>query len=128
MRTHHRSASPFEESIGFSRAVRVGNRILVAGTAPIAPDGTTLEGGPYEQARRCFEIIVEAIEGLGGSAADVVRTRMYLVNTEDWEEVGRAHGDFFRGVNPASTMLAVGQLLDPKWRVEIEAEAWLDEA
>ena len=92
MRTHHRSASPYESQIGFSRAVRQGDRILVSGTAPIGPDGETVAGDAYDQARRCFEIVVEAIEALGGSVEDVVRTRMFLTVAEDWQAVGRAHG------------------------------------
>ena len=123
MKQTHRSASPFEESIGFARAVRIDSRILVSGTAPIGPDGETLAGGAYEQARRCFEIIREALEALGGGVQDVVRTRTFLTNAEDWQEVGRAHGELFRGVNPAATMLVTAGLLDPAWKVEIEAEA-----
>lgn len=118
-----RSASPFEESIGFSRAVRQGQRILVSGTAPIGVDGQTVEGDAYAQARRCFEIICQAIEALGGQAGDVVRTRMYLTRAEDWQAVGKAHGEVFRGIDPAATMVVVKELLDPRWRVEIEAEA-----
>ena len=123
MRTHHHSASPYEKEIGFSRAVRDGDRVLVSGTAPIGPDGETVEGDAYEQARRCFEIIVAALEELGAGAADVVRTRMYLVDAEDWEAVGRAHGEVFRGTDPAATMVVVRALLDERWKVEIEAEA-----
>lgn len=123
MRKHHRSASPYESQIGFSRAVRQGDRIVVAGTAPIGPDGKTVDGDAYAQARRCFEIILEAVEALGGSVEDVVRTRMFLTAAEDWEAVGRAHGESFRGVDPAATMVVVKELLDPGWRVEIEAEA-----
>lgn len=124
-RTRHRSASPFETEIGFSRAVRHGARILVSGTAPIGPDGECFEGDAYQQARRCFEIALTAIAALGGGVADVVRTRMYLVDADDWREVGRAHGDVFRGVDPAATMVVVAALLDPRWRVEIEVEAEL---
>jgi len=123
MTQRYRSASPFEEMIGFSRAVRHGSRILVSGTAPIGADGSTVDGEAYDQARRCLEIIVEALEALGGGPDDVVRTRMFLVDADDWEEVGRAHGEVFRGASPAATMVVVGGLLDPKWRVEIEAEA-----
>lgn len=124
-RHHHRSASPFEDSIGFSRAVRKGQRILVSGTAPIGPDGQTVEGDAYVQARRCFEIICEAVEALGGRPQDIVRTRMFLTDAEDWQAVGRAHGEVFRGIHPAATMVEVARLLDPAWRVEIEAEAEL---
>ena len=126
MRTHHRSASPFEERIRFSRAVRIGTRIIVSGTAPIAPDGTTVEGDAHTQARRCFQIIVEALEALQASSKDVVRTRMFLVDPADHELVGRAHAEFFGDVCPASTMIAGAVLLDARWRVEIEAEAELD--
>lgn len=117
------SASPYEAEIGFSRAVRRGSRIEVAGTAPIGRDGRTVAGDAFSQARRCLEIIVEAIEALGGTAADVVRTRMFLVDAADWESVGRAHGEVFRDVRPAATMVVVNRLLDPAWRVEIEADA-----
>ncbi len=122
-RRNHHSASPYEKKIGFSRAVRLGNRILVAGTAPIGSDSRTHPGGAYEQAKRCFEIIGEAIEALGGSLKDVVRTRMFLVDASDQDEVGRAHGEAFRGIDPAATMVVVAGLVDPDWRVEIEAEA-----
>lgn len=126
MRQKHHSASPYEKEIGFSRAIRSGKRILVSGTAPIGKDGQTVKGDAYEQAHRCFEIIVESIEALGGSKSDVVRTRMFLVNADDWRDVGRAHGEFFRGTNPAATMVVAKGLLDPDWRVEIEAEAEID--
>jgi enamine deaminase RidA (YjgF/YER057c/UK114 family) len=126
MRQHHRSASPFEEAISFSRAVRHGDRIEVAGTAPIGPDGETVDGGAFEQAERCFTIIREAIEALGGSMSGVIRTRMYIVDKADWEEVGRAHGVAFAGVNPAATMV-LAQLLDERWRCEIEATAIVGE-
>lgn len=126
-RSKHRSASPFETEIGFSRALRVGSRILVAGTAPIDEDGKSLDADAHTQATRCFEIAIDAIEALGGRREDVVRTRMYLTDAAVWREVGRAHGDFFRGVDPAATMLVVAGLLDPCWHVEIELEAQLDE-
>lgn len=128
MRRHHRTASPYEEKIGFARAIRAGDRILVSGTAPIGPDGKTVPGDAYEQAKRCFEIIVDSIQALGGSARDVVRTRMFLVDAADQEAVGRAHGEVFRGVHPAATMVLAGGLLDPDWRVEIEAEAIVGES
>lgn len=123
MRSNHSSASPYEGQIGFSRAVRHGSRIAVAGTAPIGPDGKTVDGDVYAQARRCFEIAQESIEALGGALTDVIRTRMYLCNPADWKEVGRAHGEFFREIKPAATMVVVSGLLDPAWRVEIEIEA-----
>jgi enamine deaminase RidA (YjgF/YER057c/UK114 family) len=117
------SASPFEASIGFSRAIRVGDRILVSGTTPVEPDGSSTPGGVEAQADRCLTIIVEAIEALGGTAADVVRTRMLLVDPADADAVGRAHRRVFGDVRPASTMVAGAVLLRPEWRVEIEAEA-----
>jgi enamine deaminase RidA (YjgF/YER057c/UK114 family) len=104
--------------------VRVGDRILVSGTAPIGPDGACVgPGDAYLQARRCLAILVEAIEALGGRAGDVVRTRIYLTRPEDWDPVGRAHGEVFGSVRPAATMVVVAKLLDPAWLVEIEAEA-----
>ena len=114
--------------MGFSRAVRVGNRVDVAGTAPSGEDGKTAGlGDPGAQARRCLEIIQDALEQAGSSLADVVRTRTYLTRAEDWEAVGRVHGEFFGTVRPSSTMVVVAALLDPEWRVEIEAEAILGE-
>lgn len=118
------SGSPYEPVIGFSRAVRVGDRIEVSGTAPIEPDGSCAED-PAAQARRCLEIIVAALRPLGAGPEHVVRTRTYLTRAADWEAVGRAHGEVFRDVGPASTMVVVAALLDPRWRVEIEAEAVL---
>jgi enamine deaminase RidA (YjgF/YER057c/UK114 family) len=128
MRTHYRSASPYEDRVGFARAVRVHNSIMVAGTAPIGPDGNTVDGDTYEQARRCFAIAVEALDALGGSAADVVRTRMYLVDPSDQDAVGRAHKEFFDQARPAATMVVVRELVDPSWRVEVEVDAVVDSA
>lgn len=108
--------------IGFSRAVRFGDRVLVSGTAPIWPDGT-VDPDPYAQAKRCLEIVLEALEKAGATASDVVRTRTYLTDPAIWEEVGRAHGEVFADVRPASTMVVVSALLDERWKVEIEAEA-----
>jgi len=122
---HFRSASAYESLVGFSRAVRRGSRISVSGTAPIDDQGETVEGDAYVQASRCFEIILEAVEALGGTREDVIRTRIYVVDAADWEGVGRAHGEFFRATYPAATMVVVKGLLDPRWRVEIEAEAEL---
>ena len=120
-----RSASAYESLVGFARAVRRGSRIVVSGTAPLGPDGETVVGDAYDQAKRCYEIILEAIEALGGTLEDVVRTRMYVIDAADWESIGRAHGEFFRDVYPASTLIVVKGLLDPRWKVEIEAEAEL---
>jgi enamine deaminase RidA (YjgF/YER057c/UK114 family) len=120
-----RSASAYESLVGFSRAVRRGSRIVISGTAPLGPDGETVIGDAYAQAKRCFEIILEAVEGLGGTLQDVVRTRMFVIDASDWEGVARAHGEFFRDTYPASSLVVVKGLLDPRWRVEIEAEAEL---
>jgi enamine deaminase RidA (YjgF/YER057c/UK114 family) len=116
------SGSPYEPVIGFCRALRAGNRVLVSGTAPIWPDGSC-DPDPEAQARRCFEIIVAALRELGAGAEHVVRTRMFLTSPGDWEAVGRAHGAFFSETRPAATMVVVAGLLDPRWKVEIEAEA-----
>ena len=118
------SASPYEPVVGFSRAVRVGRFVAVAGTAPIGPDGRTVGvGDPAAQMRRCIEVARDALQQLGCSLADVVRTRTYLTRIEDWEAVGRVHGEFFRDVRPASTLLRVAGLIDPDWRVEFELDA-----
>jgi len=124
MAERHRasSGSPFERPIGFSRAMRAGDRVLVSGTGPVWPDGSC-DPDPYAQACRSFEIALHALEELGGSAGDVVRTRMYLLDPADWEAVGRAHGGLFEAVRPAATMVVVAALLDPRWRVEVEVEA-----
>lgn len=117
------SGSPFEVQFGFSRAVRVGNRIVVAGTGPVESDGSTTAGGVVEQATRCCEIIVAAIEELGGSAKDVVRTRMFLTDSADQDAVGAVHARYFSAARPAATMAGVAWLCRPEWKVEIEAEA-----
>ena len=117
------SASPYETAYGFSRAVKVGNRIIVSGTAPVEPDGSSTAGDAAAQARRCFAIILKAIDELGGSAADVVRTRMYITDPADADAVGAVHGEIFCEVRPASTMVVISALLRPEWRIEIEAEA-----
>jgi enamine deaminase RidA (YjgF/YER057c/UK114 family) len=117
------SGSPYEPVVGFSRAVRVGEHVYVAGTAPVMPDGADPPADAYAQARRCLDIIAAALEQAGASLADVVRTRVYLVQVEDFEQVGRAHGEVFGEIRPANTTLLAGGLLDPHWLVEIEAEA-----
>jgi enamine deaminase RidA (YjgF/YER057c/UK114 family) len=118
------SGSPFEPAIGFSRAVRVGDRVLVSGTTPVFPDGSCPDDVTL-QTRRCFAIIEAALAEAGAALRDVVRTRMYLVDTADAAAVGAVHGELFGDARPAATMLAVSALLDPRWRVEIEAEAVL---
>ena len=115
------SGSPFEPVIGFSRAIRVGDRVLVSGTGPVGAD----EADDGTQMRRCIEIVVKALEELGASLEDVVRTRTFIVEGADWEAIGKVHGEAFADVRPAATMLYVKGLLDPRWTVEIEAEALL---
>ena len=119
-----RSGSPYEGRYGFSRAVRSGDRILVSGTAPVWPDGSC-EPDAAAQARRCLEIITTALEELGASAADVLRTRMFITDAAIADAVGAVHGEFFGAAAPAATMVVVSGLLDPRWLVEIEAEARL---
>lgn len=125
MRRRISSGSPYEPRIGFSRAVRVGDRVLVSGTAPVPPPGGQPAVSAYDQARRCGEIIAEALAEAGASVDDVVRTRVFLVDPADAPEVGRAHADIFGRAEPAATMVVVAALLDPAWLVEIEAEALL---
>ena len=116
------SGSPYESTIGFSRAVRIGDRVVVAGTAPVWPDGSC-PGDAGAQAERCLEIIVTALAEAGATPADVVRTRMFLTDAADGEAVGLAHGKVFGDVRPAATMVVVAALLRSEWKVEIEAEA-----
>lgn len=119
------SSSPYEPVIGFSRAIVAGHHVAVAATAPIISDGGEPPADAYGQAKRCLEIIVAALEEAGSSVQDVVRTRCYLVAAEDWQEVGRAHGEVFADVRPANAMIVVIGFIDPQWRVEIEADAVL---
>jgi enamine deaminase RidA (YjgF/YER057c/UK114 family) len=116
------SGSPFESEIGFCRALRVGDRVVVAGTAPIWPDGSC-DPDPGVQARRCLEIILAALAEAGAGPEHVIRTRMYLTNRADAPAVGRAHGEVFGAVRPVATIVVVAALVDPRWVVEIEAEA-----
>jgi enamine deaminase RidA (YjgF/YER057c/UK114 family) len=117
-------SSPFEPIIGFSRAVRIGSTVHVSGTGPVGAD----EGCVEEQTRRVFEIIGQALTKAGGTLRDIVRTRMYLTHSADWEAVGKVHGELFGEIRPAATMVVVAALLNPSWRIEIEAEAILDRA
>ncbi|HLX20429.1 MAG TPA: RidA family protein [Gaiellaceae bacterium] len=114
--------SPQAATVGYSRAVRDGRHVHVSGTAPI---GDPVPADPYEQGKRCLDIIVSALAELGATPGDVVRTRVYLVDASDWEAVGRAHGEVFGDVLPATAFVVVAALLDPAWKVEIEAEALL---
>ena len=116
--------SPFEPRIGFSRAVRVGNTVHVSGTGPVGADQASVE----EQTRQVFNIIGQALDGAGATLRNVVRTRMYLTHAADWEAVGKVHGELFGDIRPAATMVVVAALLNPSWRIEIEAEAILDRA
>jgi len=118
------SGSPFESTIGFSRAVHVGDRVLVSGTAPIWPDGS-VDQDPGVQARRCIAIMLTALVEVGGRVEDVVRTRMFITDAADADAIGEAHGEVFSGIRPASTMVVVGGLLDARWKVEMEMEAVL---
>ena len=119
------SGSPFEPRYGFSRAVRLDDRVLVAGTAPIWPDDF-VDPDPKAQARRCLEIMLTALAEAGGSREDVVRTRMYITDPAHGDAVGDAHGEVFSEIRPAATMVVVGGLLDPRWHVEMELEAVLN--
>jgi enamine deaminase RidA (YjgF/YER057c/UK114 family) len=121
------SGSPYEPTIGFSRAVRDGRHVFVAGTCAVMPDNADPPADAYGQARRCFEIIVAALAEAGARPEDVIRTRTFLLDADDWQEVGRAHGEVFADIRPASTMVVVSALLDPRWLVEIEADALLPE-
>lgn len=116
------SESPYEPLYGFSRAVRVGDRVLVSGTAPIWPDGSCPPDAAT-QAHRCLEIVLAALARAGARQQHVVRTRVYLTDPADAEDVGRVHGAVFGDIRPASTFVVVAALVDPRWRVEIEAEA-----
>jgi enamine deaminase RidA (YjgF/YER057c/UK114 family) len=119
------SGSPYEPAIGFSRAVRDGRHVFVAGTCAVMPDGGEPPRDAYGQARRCLEIIVAALGEAGAAPEHVVRTRTFLLDADDAGEVGRAHGELFGEVRPASTMIVVSAFLDPSWIVEIEADALL---
>jgi enamine deaminase RidA (YjgF/YER057c/UK114 family) len=124
-RRHFSSGSPFEPRIGFSRAVRVGDVVRVSGTGPIWEDGS-FDDDAGAQARRCLEIIAAALADLGASAEDVVRTRIYLTDAAFIAAVGPVHAEFFGTARPAATAVVVAGLLDPRWKVEIEAEAVVD--
>ena len=120
-RTNIPGTSPYEPIIGFSRAVRVGNVVHVSGTGPVGAEDLSAA----DQTRAILSLIEKALTQAGATFEHVVRTRVYLTHTEDWEEVGRAHGEVFGSIRPAATMVVIKELLNPKWRVEIEAEAIL---
>jgi enamine deaminase RidA (YjgF/YER057c/UK114 family) len=121
------SGSPYEDTIGFSRAVRVGNQVLIAATASIWPDAS-VDLDPGAQTRRCLEIIVAALRDVGAAPGDVVRTRLYMTDRAYGEAIGRAHGAVFAEVRPVTGMIVVSGFLDPRWKVEIEVEAVLETA
>jgi enamine deaminase RidA (YjgF/YER057c/UK114 family) len=123
MRHNITGDSPYEPIIGFSRAVRVGNSVHLAGTGPVGAENEDVAG----QTRRIFAIAAEALAKAGAKLEHVVRTRMYLTHVEDWEAVGRVHGQFFSEVRPAATMVVVAALLNPAWRIEIEMDAVIPE-
>jgi len=121
------SGSPFERQVGFSRAVRVGNIIEVAGTAPIGPDRKTVGvGDMYAQTKRCLEIIAQALAEAGAEPRHVVRTRLILTDMSRWSEAARAHGEMFADIRPVCTVMQVSRFIDPDWLVEIEASAVID--
>ncbi len=119
MRANISGTSPFEPVIGFSRAVRFGAHVYVSGTGPVGAD----DADPATQTRHTLGLIEKALHAAGACFAHVVRTRIYLTHADDWEAVGRAHGEIFSAIRPASTMIVVAKLLNPSWRVEIEADA-----
>ncbi len=122
MRENIAGSSPYEPIIGFSRAVRVGNCVHVSGTGPVGAD----QADAATQTRHIMKLIEQSLEKAGAQMKDVVRTRMYLTHVEDWEIVGRVHGEFFGAIRPAATMVVVAKLLHPDWRIEIEADAVLE--
>lgn len=123
MKESVRSASPFEDRYGFCRAVRHGDRIEVAGTAPIPQDGSPSPADPHEQMLLCGRIALDAIGRLGGTVGDVIRTRMFITDADDADAIGTAHQALFGEARPVATMVVIAGLLDPAWRVEIEVEA-----
>lgn len=122
-RTNISGTSPYEPIIGFSRAVRIGNHVYVSGTGPVGADDADVA----EQTARCLALIATALTNAGSSIEHVYRTRMFLTRAEDWEAVGRIHGKVFSIVRPAATMVVVAALLNPGWRIEIEADAFIPE-
>lgn len=127
-RKHYASGAPWEEIVGYSRAVKAGPLVQVAGTTALDENGDLVGiGDPYAQAVQCLRNIESVLKRAGAAMEDVTRTRIYVIDIEDhWEPVGRAHGEFFRNARPAATMVEVSRLISPEMLVEIEAEAWLE--
>jgi enamine deaminase RidA (YjgF/YER057c/UK114 family) len=122
LRQNISSGSPYEEKIGFSRAVRIGNIISVSATPPMAPDGSTVfDGDLYNQTKFCLQVIEKAIKDAGGKLDDVIRTRIMLTDITQWREAGNAHAEYFADIKPAIAFFEVSGLIDPNWLVEIEA-------
>ena len=122
------SGAPWEATVGYSRAVRVGQHVFVAGTTATDATGAVVGATAYEQARQALRNIASALERCGAQMADVVRTRMHVVNIDDWEEIGRAHGEIFGAIRPVATMVEVRRLIDPAMLVEIEVDAVITQA
>lgn len=125
MRQNFTSGSPFEPTIGFSRAVKIGNRLEISGTAPIRDGQTAGLGDAYEQTKACLEIILKAVSDAGGKPENIIRTRVFLTDMSKWQDAARAHGEFFSEIRPASTFVGTSALINPDWLVEIEASAEL---
>lgn len=127
-RTHVSSGTEWESTVGYSRAVRVGDRVVVSGTTATGDDGELVgEGDPHAQAMQAFRNVESALESADASLSDVVRTRMFVADAAEWEQIGRAHGEFFSDVKPAATMVEVAGFVDDEMLVEVEAEAVVTE-
>ena len=127
-RENFRSGAPWESVVAYSRAVRVGSNIAVSGTAPVDDNGEVVGvGDPYQQARRCIEIIASALDQAGAGLENVVRTRMFVTDIEHWQEFAKAHREAFAGIEPTTTMVEVARLIDPRMLIEIEADAIVED-